>query len=414
MAGLIGKTIGDKYELVEQLGRGGMAAVYKAYQPALKRFVAIKILHPEVAADATFMVRFEREAHAVAALRHPHIIQVHDFGSQDGLPYLVMECIEGPSLKQRLTALQKADQLMPHQEVLHVVQGVAGALDFAHSQGIIHRDIKPANIMLTAEQDGDAILTDFGLTRIVNASGLTTSGVLGTPDYISPEQGQGVETDARSDIYSLGVVLYEMLAGQPPFAGQAPVMMILKHVQGELPPLREFNARLSAEVENVVMKALAYAPDDRYQRADELAAALSLVLKPTRTASAGARAPGDRLQPISRKELQRVLQTPPEPPPARTGLQLTVMDGPQRGWAVPLTGRISLGRGPGNTFPLESTQVSRQHAIIEFVGDQALLTDLNSTNGTLVNQQRVTTALLREGDTIQMGDTTLRVERRTI
>jgi len=414
MAGLIGKTIGAKYELVEQLGRGGMAAVYKAYQPALKRFVAIKILHPEVAADETFMVRFEREAHAVAALRHPHIVQVHDFGSQDGLPYLVMECIEGPSLKQRLTTLQDADQLMPHQEVLHVVQGVAGALDFAHSQGIIHRDIKPANIMLTAEQDGEAILTDFGLTRIVNASGLTTSGVLGTPDYISPEQGQGVETDARSDIYSLGVVLYEMLVGHTPFAGQAPVIMILKHMQGELPPLREFNASLSAEVENVVMKALAYAPADRYQRADELVAALSLVLKPTRTPSPGARAPGDRLQPISRKELQRALQTHPEPPPVRAELQLTVISGPQRGWAVPLTGRISLGRSPGNTFPLESTQVSRQHAVIEMVGDQVRLTDLNSTNGTLVNQQRVTTALLREGDTIQMGDTTLRVERRTI
>jgi serine/threonine protein kinase len=440
MAGLIGKTIGN-YEIVERLGRGAMAVVYKAYQKPLQRYVAIKILHPEVSNDETFLARFRLEARSVAGLRHPNIVQVHDFGTEAGLSYLVMEYVEGPSLKQRIKELRDGSEYMPRAEMFHVVQGVAGALDHAHEQGIIHRDVKPGNIVLTAEKGGDAILTDFGLTRILGMSSMTSSGILGTPEYLSPEQGDGGTIDARSDLYSLGIVVYEMLTSRTPFEGDAPLNMILKHVRGELPSPRTFNPDLTVEVEEVVMKALAHAPDTRYQRAGDMVAALTQAISsqppgpskapshlpapvPHQPTPPAPRQPYRRghIQLIDRDELRRAVSTPPdletEPVASQasagpaSGLHLLVVYGPRQDQSIPLTGRITLGRAPSNTLPLEDARISRQHASIEISGDQVRLTDLNSTNGTFVNQQLVSTTYLREGDYVQMGGVTLLVQRR--
>lgn len=440
MAGLVGKTIG-KCELVERLGRGAMAVVYKAYQKSLDRFVAVKILRPEIANDATFLARFQREARSVAGLRHPNIVQVHDFGTEAGLSYLVLEYIEGPSLKQRLRALRDAGEAMSQSEVYHIVQGVAGALDYAHARGIVHRDVKPGNILLTAKDGGDAILTDFGLIRMLDTSSLTDSGVLGTPEYMSPEQGDGAEIDARSDIYSLGVVLFEILTGQTPFEGDKPINMILKHVRGEIPPPRMFKPDLAVEVEQVVLKALAHAPDDRYQRAGDVVTALAqaLLSQPARPIKTPPHIPSPaprrperstprwtyrrgHIQPISLKELRLAARVPPasevetaSPPEAEpvSTLCLLIIHGPQRGRSIPLSGRITLGRAPNNAVPLDDVRVSRQHAMIEVSGDRIRVTDLGSTNGTFVNQRRISTSYLCEGDCVQIGDVTLLVQRRT-
>lgn len=248
-----------------------MATVYKAYQAALDRYVAVKVLHPFVAAEEEFIRRFHQEARAVAALRHSNIVQVYDFGEENGIYYMVMEFIEGRTLKERLEELRDGGWVMELNEARRIVEQVAEALDYAHRRGMVHRDVKPANIMLTEE--GQAILTDFGLARMVEGARFTQTGVAGTPYYMSPEQGQSLEIDSRTDIYSLGIVLYEMLTGRPPYVADTPVAIVLMHVQDPLPPPRRLNPAISPEVEQVLFKALEKEPEKRFQRASELAMA---------------------------------------------------------------------------------------------------------------------------------------------
>ncbi|UCC64130.1 MAG: protein kinase [Anaerolineae bacterium] len=267
----IGKTIGH-YQIVEHLGRGGMAEVYKAYQPALDRHVAVKILHPFVATDDTFLARFEREARAVAALRHANIVRVFDFGHENDTYYMVMEFVDGQTLKQRLNELRAAGQTMSPAEVTKLIVQTAQALHHAHERGLIHRDIKPANILLTSQ--GDAVLSDFGIARMVESTRYTMTGVIGTPDYMSPEQGQGMEVDLRTDIYSLGIVLYEGLTGRTPFSADTPLAVIFKHVQDPLPMPRSINPDITAAMEHVVIKSLAKNPGDRFASAEKMADAL--------------------------------------------------------------------------------------------------------------------------------------------
>lgn len=269
---MIGKTLGQ-YRIVEKLGQGGMAEVFKAYQPALDRYVAIKVLHPMVATDTQFLARFQHEARAVAKLRHGHIVQVYDFGSEGNTYYMVMEFIDGQTLKARLRDLKEAGQTMSLEEAQGIIQAVAEALEYAHKRGMVHRDVKPANILLTSE--GEAVLSDFGIARMVEGTRFTMTGVVGTPDYMSPEQGQGLEIDHRSDIYSLGVVLYEMLTGQTPFKADTPLAVIFKHVQDPLPLPRSINPDIPEPVERVILKALAKRPEDRFQSTMEMAKALS-------------------------------------------------------------------------------------------------------------------------------------------
>lgn len=269
---LEGTTIG-KYRLLEALGRGGMAQVYKAYHPQLDRNVAIKILRADLVEQDEFLLRFRREAHAVSGLRHTNIVQVFDFDVQDDLYYMVMELLEGDTLRAHMNEYRVRGQRLPLTEVVSILNDVLSGLAYAHSEGIIHRDIKPANIMLTKKKV--AVLTDFGIAQIIGSTQYTVSGALmGTLHYMAPEQGLKGQCDSRSDIYSLGIVLYEMLTGYTPYDADTPLAILMKHLNDPLPLPTQVDPTLPSVLENVVLKALAKDPDDRFQNAHEMAAAL--------------------------------------------------------------------------------------------------------------------------------------------
>ncbi len=276
-----GENVGA-YRIVEKLGQGGMATVYRAYHPALDRYVAIKVMHPAFTEDPNFLARFQREARIVAKLDHPHIIPIYDFAEHQGHPYLVMRFVEGETLKAHMR-----HGPLESDEVRRIAHAVGDALAYAHGQGILHRDIKPSNILLTT--DGCVFLTDFGLARMAEAgeSTLSRDMMVGTPQYISPEQAKGVaELDARTDVYSLGVVMYEMLVGQAPFTADTPYAVIHDHIFTPLPLPRQLNPELPEPVERVLLKALAKEPDDRCQSVEELVTALDQALGPGQQPSA--------------------------------------------------------------------------------------------------------------------------------
>ncbi|MEW6231283.1 MAG: protein kinase [Chloroflexota bacterium] len=274
MDDLVGKTLG-RYEIKELIGQGGMATVFKAYQISLDRYVAIKVLPAQYVQQEGFLQRFTREARAVAKLKHPNILDVYDFGEEVGVTYIVMEYVEGGTLKDRLTGPLPIDQ------ALRLTSQLASALGYAHGQGIIHRDVKPSNVLLT--KDGWPLLSDFGIAKVSEAtSALTRTGVgMGTPEYMSPEQAQGMAVDGRSDIYSLGVMLYQMVTGQVPFQAQTPIAVVLRHIKDLPPPPRSINPDIPEAVEQVILQALAKNPDNRYQRAEEMAAALEQIVQTT-------------------------------------------------------------------------------------------------------------------------------------
>ncbi|MBN1936085.1 MAG: BMP family ABC transporter substrate-binding protein [Anaerolineae bacterium] len=277
MADMTGKTLG-KYRIVERLGRGGMAEVYKAYQPGLDRYVAIKLMHGYLAEDPDFVGRFQREAKAIAALHHPHIVQVHDFDIESDVYYMVQEYVEGGTLKARLQEARSTKQPITIQETVRILSAICDAVDYAHQQGRVHRDIKPDNIMFDARDR--PVLTDFGIASIVGGTRFTATGAMvGTPAYMSPEQGKGYPGDERSDVYSLGVVLYEMVTGRIPFDADTPFAVVLKHVNEPLPMPRTLNPDVPYSIERVILKALAKDPADRYQRASDLSHALQDMLE---------------------------------------------------------------------------------------------------------------------------------------
>lgn len=273
MADLVGQTLG-RYQLIERLGRGGMADIYKGYQPGLDRYVAVKVLHPHLSEDPDFIVRFQREAKAVAALQHPYIIRVFDFDTQDDHDFMVMEYIEGGrTLKEVLQRLSASGERLPLTQALDIAAKLADALDYAHRQGMVHRDIKPSNVLLPSLEN--PMLSDFGIARIIGQTGLTASGaMIGTPAYMSPEQGRGERADERSDIYALGIVFYEMLTGKPPYDADTPYGVILKHINDPLVPPHDLVGPLPTHIERVVLKSLAKNPDDRYANAGEMRDAL--------------------------------------------------------------------------------------------------------------------------------------------
>jgi len=266
------RTLG-KYRILSLLGQGGMSRVYKAYQPGLDRYVAIKVIHAHLVAMEGFVERFEREAAAAARLRHPNIVRVYDFDSEGDQHYMVMELIEGPTLKKKIAERHAMGETFSLPEAARIFSALGSAIDAAHARGIVHRDLKPANVMFTAE--GQVVLTDFGIARVLDATSYTVSGSLsGTPAYMSPEQVQGGRGDARSDIYALGVILYEMLAGQVPFSADNTFGVMFKHVQEPVPPPTTIVPDLPAAVERVILKAMDKNPDERYQAAGEMTRAL--------------------------------------------------------------------------------------------------------------------------------------------
>ncbi len=268
---LKGRTLG-KYELVEWLAKGGMGEVYQAYQPGLDRYVAVKVLHSHLTGNPDFANRFKREATAVARLRHSHILQVFDFDIADDIPYMVMEYIEGPTLQTELRRRVAEGKPITLAETASILKSLASAIDYAHARGIIHRDLKPANIMFTG--DGDVVLTDFGIIRILSdAQSTHTEAITGTPAYMSPEQAQGKPADERSDLYSLGIVLYEMVTGQTPFQAESPIAVVIKHIHEPLPFPTNINPDVPLAVEAVLLKALSKNPEERFQRVIELAEA---------------------------------------------------------------------------------------------------------------------------------------------
>jgi serine/threonine protein kinase len=272
MADLVGKTVG-KYRIVARLGRGGMAEVYKAYQPGLDRYVGIKVLHAHLIDDKDFIGRFEREALAVGKLRHNNIVQALDFDREGEMYFMAMEFIDGPTLKDELKARRIADNPFTLKEISRIFTALCSAIDYAHARGMVHRDLKPANVMIN--QEGQVVLTDFGIARIIGATQYTQTGAMsGTPAYMSPEQGQGERGDERSDIYSLGVMLYEMVTGVVPYDGDTPFAVIMKHISEPLPMPTVVNPNLPEEVERVILKAMSKRPEDRYQTAGEMARAL--------------------------------------------------------------------------------------------------------------------------------------------
>jgi len=265
------RRLGGRYELGQVLGRGGMAEVYLAHDTRLGRTVAVKTLRADLARDPSFQARFRREAQSAASLNHPAIVAVYDTGEDyiDGtsIPYIVMEYVDGSTLRELLHSGRK---LLP-ERTLEMTIGILQALEYSHRSGIVHRDIKPANVMLT--RNGQVKVMDFGIARAMGDSGMTmtqTSAVIGTAQYLSPEQAKGEQVDARSDLYSTGCLLYELLTVRPPFIGDSPVAVAYQHVREEPQPPSVFDPEITPEMDAIVLKALVKDPDYRYQSADEM------------------------------------------------------------------------------------------------------------------------------------------------
>jgi serine/threonine-protein kinase len=338
----LGHTIGNRYHIESLLGQGGMSTVYKATDPNLRREVAIKIIHPHLSRDPEFVRRFEQEAASIAQLRHPNIIQIYDFNHDDKVYYIVLEYIDGQDLKQRLKSSSDTGRIFNVKEAISIMASICDAVAYAHERGMIHRDLKPANVMLSARNQ--PVLTDFGVAKLLDGLDHTATGaIVGTAKYMSPEQAKGERPDERSDIYSLGVMLYEMIAGRPPFDGDTTVAVLMKHVNEPVPDIRQLHRNLPEEVVRILNKALAKDKRDRYQTAFQMAVALKSVQEfPARVGdtdeAARTTVASVRLQDITGAPLTATL-----PPPAavpKSGSKLPLMIG---GVAMALLALLGIG-----------------------------------------------------------------------
>jgi eukaryotic-like serine/threonine-protein kinase len=455
---LVGRSLGQ-FRIVERIGTGGMAAVFKAYQPTLDRYVAIKVLPAYHAQDPVFVKRFEQEARSVAKLAHPNIVQIHDFGEQDNITYIVMEYVDGGTLKDRL----KRPITVP--EAADCIIQAAEGLDCAHRNGIVHRDVKPANMLL--RKDGHLLLSDFGIAKILEGTtNLTRVGTgIGTPQYMSPEQGTGQAVDRRSDIYSLGIVFFHCLTGRVPFTADSPLTITVKHLQDPLPVERLTSEGIPGPIIQVIVTMTAKQPHERYQSADMLIGALTnaladsnLVLpRPWRNLHPAASAIEMRGAPSSGAlPGSSYLGTNPNTSqPPNAGMQhvvtltcfrcgapnpssrlycttcgddlsnkrasadrflgpngrpllalLTMQNGAMAGRSYRFHQDVTtIGRTNGNDLVIAGRTVSRRHARLWFRDGRWFLEDLQSANGTLVNNVRIhQPVVLNDGDVINFGD----------
>lgn len=451
---LVGKSLGQ-FRIVERIGAGGMAAVFKAYQPTLDRYVAIKVLPAHYAQDPVFVKRFVQEARSVAKLAHPNIVQVHDFGEENNITYIVMEYVDGGTLKDRLK------RALPVPEAVDFIIQAAEGLDCAHRNGIIHRDVKPANMLL--RKDGHLLLSDFGIAKILErTTNLTRVGTgIGTPQYMSPEQGMGQAVDRRSDIYSLGIVLFHCLTGRVPFTADSPLTITVKHLHDPLPVDKLVAENVPNPIVQVVLKMTAKQPHERYQSADVLIDALTSALaasnlsipRPWRSAiSSGLPLPeapgapsaalpntyGSPSQPLAPNTSAPVVTITcfrcgaPNPstrlyctscgddlsnkrasedrflgPNGRPVLaRLSIQNGPMAGRSYRFHQDVTtIGRTNGNDLVISGRTVSRRHARLWFDNGRWYLQDLGSANGTLVNNVRIYQPVaLNDNDVINFGD----------
>lgn len=387
MTSLVGQTINNRYRLEALLGDGGMGTVYRAADLNLNRQIAIKLMHAHYARQAEFRARLVQEAQTTAKLDHPSIVKIFDFGDSDAGLFIAMEYVDGGSLRDHLRRLQRIQKYLPLTQSLQIGIQIAEALDYAHRQGIIHRDVKPGNIILKrlnqVEESNNApfraLLTDFGLVKLQGAGGMTESGAtLGTPTYMSPEQCEGGALDGRTDLYSLGIVLYELFTNKLPFTFKSLSEALQAHIRGAMPPfVSEVRPDIPLLIDNLLAKTLAKDPVDRFANGAELAAALrsaQLSLDSTST------------QVVTPEEVS-ILERVPEPPP---GFTLHVNTPGHDTGVVPLTRSvISLGRRVENDIVLPAEGVSRQHARLQATSLGWEIVDLNSINGTFVDERRL-------------------------
>ncbi|HLI68496.1 MAG TPA: FHA domain-containing serine/threonine-protein kinase [Ktedonobacteraceae bacterium] len=456
MDALVGKSLGQ-FRIVERIGAGGMATVFKAYQPVLDRYVAIKVLPDYHAQDPVFKERFRREAVAAAKLDHPNIVQIYSFGEEEGITYIVMQYVDGGTLKDKL---RQSGALSAAEALRFVIQAAEG-LGAAHEHGIVHRDVKPANMLL--RKDGHLLLSDFGIVKILEGTtNLTRVGTgIGTPQYMSPEQGTGQPVDASSDIYSLGIVLFHCLTGRVPFNAESPLTITVKHLNEPLPIAFLRHAGVPQPIEQVILKMTAKMPAERYQTMAEVVselaraassagvqlswmisgplpppdqsqfvpqasnASLGRNLLPARTPlSAGlpavtvacfrcqAQNPGDRLYCTScgyeladrKAAADRVMGPNGRPILARFKFQTGPMAGREYRFHQDMT---TIGRTNGNDLIISGGTVSRQHARLWFSNGYWYLADVKSANGTFVNNMRLQPnqpVALNDGDKLNFGD----------
>lgn len=333
----IGRTLSGRYRIDALLGQGGMSAVYKATDPNLKRVVAVKLIHSHLSSDPSFVMRFESEASAVASLRHPNIVQVYDFNNDGGVYYMVLEFIPGETLQDRLKRLAEVGRQLSIADAIKFTVNISDAMGYAHQRGLVHRDIKPANIMLDVQ--GQAILMDFGIVKIMGGESHTSTGaVVGTARYMSPEIIRGEVADHRSDIYSLGVTLYEMLSGRPPFVADSAMTLMMMHLNDPVPNMRTFRDDVPPELVRIVERCLAKDRNDRYQSAADLSADLRRVLD---TPSRIKTFPGVAASDVAESSASK---PEPAPVPVRTTASQPVPPPPSGSHAMPSAQPVSSRR----------------------------------------------------------------------
>jgi serine/threonine-protein kinase len=373
----LGRSLNGRYKIEALLGAGGMSAVYKATDPKLRRTVAIKLIHARFSTDMEFIRRFKTEATAIAAFRHPNIVQVYDFDNEDEDYYMVMEYVPGGSLQELLKRLKRENTKMPFEQAVNISISICDALAYAHQQQLIHRDIKPANILLNSEEQ--PIILDFGLVKILNATSHTASGaIIGTARYMPPEIINNEPPDERSDIYSLGITIYELLTNSLPFIADSVLKLMRMHLNEPVPDLALVRPGIPHRMIRIINRALEKNRDDRYNSAEEMA-----------------------------EELRRVLSTP-EPasaPSVEFGyLNLKLPDGVEQEIRVSKP-EITVGRGPTNDIVIEDSKISRSHARFEFFSEgRVRVIDTGSTNGVRVNSVTTTNTMIRPGDVVELGD----------